>query len=616
MPSQWLGVKPAPKKPRDNSRYRRAILSRCNTDAKFREQVWIRCSRDFVWWCDTFAFTYDPKTHPNCPNRPFVLYGFQERASERILKALGFHDLLAEKSRQMGFTWLIIAIFVWRWLFHRGQSFLLGSRKEDLVDKPGDPSCLMYKADYILERLPGWMTPNFTRTNMRLENHDTNSVIVGESTNDNFARGSTHTAIALDEFPAVDNGHDILRATRDATHCRLMIGTPAGAAGAYYDTRVKLLDSHPDWVLTIHWTLHPEKAAGLYTTVDGEEGSELLIVDTEYEFPPDYKFIRDGKKRSPWYDLQCERAASQQEIAQEVDINYAEAGWNFFDVKLLERLKKEHCRKPLLTGEIVFKPDWKNPEWIQQAGGGRVRLWFDPDVDGLVPKDWTDVVCGVDVATGKGGDMSSSSVASFVRSSNGEKIAEFSTNQMFPDAFCLYVLALCRWFNDAYLIPEANGPGGQFVKQVIESQYMKVYYRKDDDTKFVAKSSKSIGFWTSKDSKRILLSDYAKALINGSFINRSEVAYEECGQYVHEPNGDIKHSRAKATIDPTAAGENHGDVVIADALACRGISEVKVLQKTEGPAAPPPNSFGARHLARLRRKQNEPKHLGDWKRVG
>jgi len=70
----------------------------------------------------------------------------------------------------------------------------------------------------------------------------------------------------------------------------------------------------------------------------------------------------------------------------------------------------------------------------------------------------------------------------------------------------------------------------------------------------------------------------------------------------------IEHARSKATIDPTASGENHGDRVISDSLACRGIADVVRDTKVKGPPEPPPNSFGGRRLA-WEKERNKAKFL-------
>jgi hypothetical protein len=72
------------------------------------------------------------------------------------------------------------------------------------------------------------------------------------------------------------------------------------------------------------------------------------------------------------------------------------------------------------------------------------------------------------------------------------------------------------------------------------------------------------------------LGEYAVALRNGEFINRSIEALRELGEYVHMPNGDITHIKGHNQLDPTACGENHGDIVIADALAYHGSKAVSM----------------------------------------
>lgn len=599
-------MSPAPKDRIENARYRRSILEHARGDVEFQRECWIRASRDVVWWIDTFCYTYSPKDYPEAPHRAFILYPYQEEAVHRVQEAFGRHDLLIEKSRDMGATWIVMAAIDHAAIFRRGQSFLLGSRKQELVDKPGDPKSLFWKLDYLNDNLPGWMRPNLDRTSLHCHFKNTNSTIDGESTNDDFARGDRRTAIPLDEFPAVDNGHQILAATRDATNCRIFIGTPQGASGAYYDTRVKMQDANPERILTLHWTLHPEKSAGLYTTVEEKEGGELLILDPEFPFPPDYPFIRDGRKRSPWYDEQERRAATKQELAQEVDIDYAASGWQYFDAKMLANIKKETARAPLHSGELVLNPDWRKPGWISQPGA-RLQLWFHPDDQGRVPGAWDDCVIGCDVATGKGGEMSSNSVASVARKSTGEKIAQFTTNQMSPSDFCHAVLGMCTWFNQAHLIWEENGPGGEFTKQVKERGYRDVYYRNDNELKFNSRKTRKPGWWSNKETKKILLAEYRNALFAGKFVNHSEEALDECGQYVMNPNETVEHNRSKKTSDVMSLGENHGDMVIADALCWLAISETTRSGEEEAmEMEPPPGSFAARRKRFLREVSGRP----------
>lgn len=601
-------MRPAPKDLQKNILYRRRICERAARDPEFAQQCLLRASKDFIWCCDTFFWTYDPKDHPFFPNRPFILYDYQEDAARKILKANGKHDLLFEKSRQMGCTWLIIALLVWLWQFRTRQSFLVGSRKEDLVDKAGDANSLFYKIDYIVESLPGWMriSRGDNRRLLHFSNPNNRSAFDGESTNEDFCRGGTRQIVVLDEFPAVKNGHKILKATRDATNCRLLVGTPQGAFGAYYETREVMLERNPDRVIRMHWTMHPEKRRGLYSIEGCAPGSTPNILDTEYEFTADFDFwnIRfpQFKLRSIWFNEQCARSANSHEISQEIEIDYIGSAWNYFEPEMVKRWIEEGARQPDSVGSIRLDPDWKNPIWDAHPGG-EVQLWFIPTEDGKVPDEIRSVVCGVDIAHGGSGDMSSNSVASFVRRDTGEKIAQFTSNSLYPDEFCHIVLALCKWFDSAYLIFERNGGGGlTFGNEVLKSGYHRVFYQTDSEMKRFKQRTKKPGFWTNSENKPVLLANYRHAMMRWQFKNPCEEALRECLEYVNHPGGKIEHSKALASENPASQGENHGDMVIADALANRGLSDVANPELEEPERDPPLNSIAGRRLVQQREK--------------
>lgn len=620
-------MKPAPKDPQQNIAYRRALIQKADTDPVLQSEIWARCTEDLIWFVDTFGWTYSPKDYPDCPDRPFILYEFQEETLLKVDAALGVHDLLGEKSRDMGFTWLMIAVAEWRWHFRKKQSFLFGSRKEEYVDRPGDPKTIFWKADYLIQNLPPWLQPYYERTSMHFLNLETGSTIDGESTNDNFARGDRRTAIFLDEFPAVENGYQITKAAGDATNCCVYFGTSMGAAGAFYDIRTKMLAETPERIVRLHWSRHPEKQVGLYTSEKDANGVfQLRILDKDCKFPANYQYKLDGKLRSIAYDERERRAPNRQVMAQEWDIDYLASGWQFFDPVKLDEIKAKTVRDPNVVGTILLDPDWKHPRWKTGAIGGDVQLWFSPLIKGndddldearrwVVPAAWNDMVCGVDISLGSDGEYSSNSVASFVRRSTGEKIAQFTTKSQNPTEFCRHVLALCKWFNDAYLIWEGNGPGVQFTNEVKKSGYRNVYYSEKNEKRFIDEKSAKPGWWTNKDNKKILLEDYSNALISGKFINHSAEAIAECGQYVHQPNGTIEHARSRATSDPTATGENHGDIVCADALANIGVMDLTKRQLDTPPqqSPPPPRSFGARSLA-ARAALDKPRRWGDFSR--
>jgi hypothetical protein len=93
----------------------------------------------------------------------------------------------------MGFSWLIMAIFVYGFLFHN-HKYLVLSQKQDDVDKKGDMKSLFEKARFMLKNLPDWMLPVGWKGNdtynkyMSISRPDGTGSITGESANPNASR--------------------------------------------------------------------------------------------------------------------------------------------------------------------------------------------------------------------------------------------------------------------------------------------------------------------------------------------------------------------------------------------------------------------------------------------
>jgi hypothetical protein len=501
------------------------------------------CSEDLLFYINAFCWTYDPRLEN--PMVPFLTYEFQDETLLDLNDAVGKRDICIKKSRDMGASWMLCALFEWRWHFRHGQSFLLVSRNEDYVDKPGNSKSLFWKIDYLIRNQPGWLLPRYTRTALRLTNEENGSAIDGESTTGDVARGDRRTAIGMDEFAAfdVDAGYKALASTRDATKSRIFNSTPDGVGNAFYDV------AHSDAVkqVVLHWTKHPVKAQGLY--IGG-----------------------DGKPKSPWYDAECKRCIHPQEIAQELDIDFQGSDFQFFDPKEIDRLVMQCCRPPSFVGDLNFDPATSQPKSFVQRPGGPLRLWCGVDASGQVAHD-RGYVIGADISAGTG---SSNSVLSIADRNTGEKIGELVTPNLRPDELARYAVALCKWFHDAegngaFIIWEAPGPGRNFGDVVIELGYRHVYWKTKEES--IARNTVPVpGWWPVKDAKRAVFGDYRRALLDGRFINRSREAMSELREIVYTANGSIEHSKATRTIDPSGARDNHGDRPTADALCCYALA--------------------------------------------
>lgn len=582
-----------PKDPLENIEHRRWWLDYGRRSRELASDVWLLCKKDILWYVNTFCFTYDPRKEPS--KLPFITYEFQDRAilelvdviqtcrKERIKKR---RDIVIEKSRDMGASWLILLVFEWLWHFHNDVQFLMLSRKEELVDDVENPKALFWKIDFLHKNQPGWLLPPMQRLNMKLVNERTGSSITGESTNSNAGRGDRATAVLLDEFAAVENATEILAATGNTSYCRIVNSTPMGA-----HTEFSKMRRNPAFLkLRMHWLQHPEKSLGAYVA----DSAGVKTLDGS-PIDPRYHYITDGRPRSPWFDSDT-AGKDAREVAREYDIDDTGSDHQFFDPLVVDRLVKKYGLPPLRVGHLQYDPlrcrVYESTPMKDSEDGG-LRLWCQLD-RWLKPDKNRRYIIAADVATGTGASNSSVSIGD---ATTREKVGEFASAGLKPEQFARFCIALGYWFHGldqaALMIWEANGPGRIFGDYVLSVNYPRIHWREHTGRP----KPEHAGWWSTTETRRSLLGEYREALTSERYINRSVIALEETRHYTYQGQ-DIAHSAAGMTDDPTGARANHADRVIADALlwlAMGGNAAVEQ-QKQNADATAPVGSFAHRRL--------------------
>lgn len=570
----------APKDVGRNLLYRDALLARADANKRVRDSIIDACRHDLLWYVNLWVWTYDPRK----PQKliPFITWPFQDKAFLEILDCVEQgRDLVIEKSRDMGASWMSLTVMEWLWHFHRGNTFLMVSRKEDLVDSPGDPDSLFWKVDFIHRNLPDWLRPKTDRRKLHFGNSDNGSTIDGESTTAAAGVGGRRTAMFIDEFSRIEEGYQLLAGTADTTRCRIFNFTPWGTSNAAY----KLARRGDLKKLRLHWSEHPEKAAGLYR-YDAERGM-VDVLDQSHKFTIDYRFVLDGKLRSPWYDAECVRRANDREVAQMLDINYEGSSYQFFDKSLITKLQQEYACSPFWEGDVDFDPDTGRPFGLVKGEAGLLKLWCPLDAQDRPPE--AVYAAAADVSTGTG---ATNSCLTVIDVKTGEKVAEYAAPYFRADQFALRTVAVCSWFRDklgdgAKVGWENVGPGGAFGKRLMETGYRNVYYKeKNPALPSSSGYSDTPGWMPTNENKRAVLEEYRSALASKRCINRSHIALEECLYFIINPQGHIVHAGEFDRDDPSGARVNHGDRVIADALAWRvakslGGGKVQVRREAE-----------------------------------
>jgi len=585
-----LGYHMVPKDPKNNLKFRKWIWAAGLADEDFAQYVKEVCRRDILFYWNVFLWTSDPRKTPTV--QPFITYDFQDGVILETLEAIREgEDLLALKSRDMGLSWISLGVFDHQYRFEHERIFLCISKKEDNVDLKGDESTLFAKLDYIEERLPKFLRiKNRERSNLRFRNPETRSVIIGESSNPHAGRSGRSTAVLRDEEAFCDNGLAIDKSLADNTNCQLRVSTPNGTGNSYY----LCFASGATKVLKIHWSQHPEKNPGLYMVTN----RQVEILDEDYDFT-DYAFVIDQGDgiRSPWYDKEVVRRASKIAVAQELDCDFQASGSMFFDSLTIQLLKKRDARKPFSVGTIRERGA-SNKQYFDDCGFGPLSLWLHLDAQGKVPQETT-YCMGVDISAGTGASNSSCSIADV---KTGEKVAEFTTDGLSPEALADVAFILLQAFSTPYgacfIAYEGNGPGTIFAKRLLRVHGWSNYYSGADETKPNAKKSKGRpGWWSNPTAKQQLLGDYRAALAGKQFINRCTAALNECEEYIFTAAGTVEHSRSRGNEDNAANADQHGDRVIADALCFLGVNkQVKAKGK---PRSTPRSSLAARREKRM-----------------
>lgn len=573
------------------------------------------CRRDILFWMATFLRICNEKEGLDLWFVPFtfqceLILVLQDSLS--IPRERRGYDLVVEKSREMAATWSGCAVFLHRCLFCQRQMFLALSRKEDLVDKPNNSDAIFWKFDYLHDSQPSFLrSPRYRdkRTAMHAEVAETKSGLDGESTNEFAGVGGRRRAIMKDEFSKMKNQDTIAAGTRDVSETRWFFFTPQGSGN--YAARIA---HNPNFrKLTVHWSLHPVKRRGLYrVAADGK----IEVLDKEWhEQNPGYAFVAERPKsekydfRSPWYDAECRREDNPMKIAQELDISYLGSQYTYYDPREVERLCRETALAPFAVGELDFDRTAHPGRFIRQLNG-RLRLWIHPQPGGAMPDDRM-FGLGVDVAEGTG---ASNSVISVVDFKTGEKVAEFADPRIDAADLATYAVALARWFagldgEGCRIIWEAPGPGISFRKQLFKLDYLNIFWRKKNERQAWAETSKVPGWYPTPENRKEAHADYRRALVSGRFVNRSERSLRECLQYVWVPEGDqILHVQQVESIDPTGAGAQHGDFVVADMLACKLLleSDYGYVPTPADESEPSSRSIaGRREIARRAREEAE-----------
>lgn len=257
---------------------------------------------------------------------------------------LVFRNVVIEKSRQIGETWLFAAVICWLLHFHHG---LVGGCLHTVgaeIDDGGERNTvksLFGKVRYINARLDGaarlrfWPLSN--QGPAKVENQANGAVVYGEGQKDDPFRGSTLDFALIDEAARVRHGESVHAALSDACpDGKAYLSTVVGDDNVH----ARLADGRPEgWTyLRLHWSTHPIHAKGLHVAAALDFDVNGKAVGVAEPGDPDCALCKGtlagrvwtpdaprahrfpGKLTSPYYDKAVLDKTLEQ-VATELDID-------------------------------------------------------------------------------------------------------------------------------------------------------------------------------------------------------------------------------------------------------------------------------------------------------
>lgn len=242
---------------------------------------------DFI---NDWGVTYDPRLIERgmSPIVPMILFPKQQDFIAWVLERWACGESgVAPKSRDMGLSVVCQQLAATLCLFRNNMNIGFGSRKEDLVDRVGDPDTLFYKGRQFLELLPVEFRGGFDPSNKDHSSHlkifipETKSIIKGEA-GDNIGRGG-RTALYFDDESAFQpRPLKIDASLSNTTNCRISVSSANGTDNPFAD-KVQNWPEHR--VFWFHWR-------------------------------------DDPRKDDAWYKKKCEDIDNPLIVAQEIDLNF------------------------------------------------------------------------------------------------------------------------------------------------------------------------------------------------------------------------------------------------------------------------------------------------------
>lgn len=483
--------------------------------------------------------------------------------------------IVVHKSRQLRVTWLFIHLLTWDSIARKGRRNGMQSKKEE------DGDALVGRSEVLLRHLPIEMTgfkPN-CRTYCRIILPAAQSVLWGLPQGAEIARSHTFSNYFIDEACYQDDlegVYDAVRPTIDGGGKVIMVSSPPKIPRASSKFFYNL--AYDDYG-AVEGTSHGRLTQ--YDTNIHRNKNGFVRIFVNYEDLPHRWIVakENGREIRRWVTKDEARPIISKGMnptawARE-HLGSFEAGSDsqMFEPDVIKMILETQVQKPIKQGRLMYDREIRTPKFIED-GAGSLLIYKMPTQEiaddlGRVKSIAGEYVIGVDIGSGLANGDPSAAVIVDTRTKRIVAILNIHKRPR-PLAHDLYLLAL--YYNEAFIVPEANGYGLSTIECLREGNperfqepYWNIYKSKIEDD-YRDKEKHKLGWYTSWKTKIILIDEFADAVREKRmFITSAEVVQEMRNYVVFESELDTPQKMGPC--------RGHDDLVIAAALAWQGCKE-------------------------------------------
>lgn len=221
-------------------------------------------AKECKFFIDTYCLTLTKNADEKFERRDFILRPYQRDVVDAFFTG---KNLVIEKTRQTGLSWLFAAIYAYILIFGSNEQLLVLGKNEAFVDDSElNPNTLLGKVKFILKNLKSKplrfiVEKTIVMKYLFLKNIGSNTIVNGSSAASSSGRGSTYTSIWWDETAFTEKDAGIFASIGPNSSQIVFISTPNGKNNLFYKLREKIEGGNlgEDWrLIRVWWKDYPQ----------------------------------------------------------------------------------------------------------------------------------------------------------------------------------------------------------------------------------------------------------------------------------------------------------------------------------------------------------------------